>query len=287
MDALGKRRTATRWLLVVGLQILSVLSLQSCKKDRTESAKTEVKQPQQRAVFGSTPESVPSETHAQTPKITVKRTDEASRSRQRAPTTEPAPFDSKSPAVSAGRQRPIVKDSGERVVGDDHGAVASNRVSREPAGERFLHYEAPGSTVGDTGELTPEPQVSGSMKPIQNLIRRWTDTLLARDLDSHISLYAPTLNRFNGTTNVPRETVRASKQKLLGSLGAVRRFEIYNLRLRSLGNGFVSAEFRIDSDAVDGGVAGWYHLELGMIGDQWKIYAEEKVQPFSRVVPRN
>jgi Tol biopolymer transport system component len=60
-----------------------------------------------------------------------------------------------------------------------------------------------------------------------------------------------------------------------------------NLRLRSLGNGFVSAEFRIDSDAVDSGVAGWYHLELGMIGDQWKIYAEEKVQPFSRVVPRN
>ena len=285
MDAPGKRRTATRWLLVAGLQILSVLSLQSCKKDQTESAKTEGKQLQQRPVFGSTPESVPSETHAQTPKITARPTGEASRSRQRAPTTQP--FNSKSPAALAGRQRPLVKDSGERVVGVDRGAVASNRASREPAGERFLHYEPPGSTVGDTGELTPEPQVFESMKPIQNLIRRWTDTLLARDLDSHISLYPPTLNRFNGATNVPRETVRASKHKLLASLAAVRRFEIYNLRLRSLRNGFVSAEFRIDSDAVDSGVAGWYHLELGMFGDQWKIYAEEKVQPFSRVVPRN
>jgi hypothetical protein len=55
------------------------------------------------------------------------------------------------------------------------------------------------------------------MEPIQNLIRRWTDTLLARDLDSHMNLYVATLNRFNGATNVPRETVRASKQKLLAT----------------------------------------------------------------------
>jgi ketosteroid isomerase-like protein len=125
------------------------------------------------------------------------------------------------------------------------------------------------------------------MEPIQNLIRRWTDTLLARDLDSHMNLYVATLNRFNGATNVPRETVRASKQKLLASLVAVRRFEIYNLRLRSSGNGFVSAEFRIESDAVDSGVAGWYQLELRTIGDQWKIYGEEKVQRLSHIAPRN
>jgi hypothetical protein len=173
------------------------------------------------------------------------------------------------------------------MTGDDRGAVASNRASREPARERSLHYEPPGSTVGDTGELTPEPQVSGSMMPIENLIRRRTDTLLARDLDSHMSLYAPTLNRFNGATNIPRETVRAFKQKLLARLVAVRRFEIYNLRLRSSRNGFVTAEFRIESDAVDSGIAGWYELELRTIGDQWKIYGEEKVQPLSRVAPRN
>jgi len=123
--------------------------------------------------------------------------------------------------------------------------------------------------------------------PVQNLIRRWTDTLLAGDVDSHMSLYGPTLNRFNGATNVPRETVRAFKQKLLARLVAVRRFEIYNLQLQSSRNGFVSAEFRIESDAVDSGVAGWYQLELRMIGDQWKIYGEEKMQPLSRVVPRN
>jgi hypothetical protein len=285
MKAPGKRQIATRWLLVVGLQILSVLSLQSCKKDETEPAKTEAQQPQQRAVFGSTSESVRSEIPPQTPKIAAKPTGEASRSRERAPTTKP--FDSKSRAASAEPQRPLVKDPGERMVGDDRGAVASNRASREPAGERFLHYEPPGSTVGDPGELNPEPQLSLSLTPIQSLIRRWTDTLLAHDLDSHISLYAPTLNRFNGATNVTRETVRASKNRLLASLVTVRRFEIYNLRIRSSGNGFVSAEFRVESDAVGSGVVGWYQLELRMIGDQWKICGEEKVQPLSRVAPRN
>jgi ketosteroid isomerase-like protein len=285
MKAPGKGRPATRWVLVVGLQLLSVLSVQSCKKDQTESAKREAQPPQQRAVFGSTPESVRSEIPPQTPKMAAKPTAEASRSRERAPTTKP--FDSKSRATSAEPQWPLVTDMGERMVGDDRGAVASNRASPEPARERFLHYEPPGSTVSDTGELTPEPQVSGSMMPIENLIRRWTDTLLARDLDSHMSLYAPTLNRFNGATNIPRETVRAFKQKLLARLVAVRRFEIYNLRLRSSGNGFVTAEFRIESDAVDSGIAGWYQLVLRTIGGQWKIHGEEKVQPLSRVAPRN
>jgi hypothetical protein len=98
MKAPGKGRPATRWVLVVGLQLLSVLSLQSCKKDQTESAKREAQPPQQRAVFGSTPESVRSEIPPQTPKMAAKPTAEASRSRERAPTTKP--FDSKSRATS-------------------------------------------------------------------------------------------------------------------------------------------------------------------------------------------
>ena len=97
-----------------------------------------------------------------------------------------------------------------------------------------------------------------------------------------MNLYAPTLDRFNGSSNVPRETVRASKDRLLPGLAGVRRFEMYDLRLLPSPSGSVIVEFRIESDAVARGVVGWYRLQLRQVDDQWKIYGEEKVEPVSR-----
>jgi ketosteroid isomerase-like protein len=178
-----------------------------------------------------------------------------------------------------------VKDPGERSISDGGVTVSSNRAPREPAAERFLHYEPPGSTVGDTGELTPrirEPQISPSTKFIRDLIRRWADTLLSRDLAGHMSLYAVTLDRFNGSSNVPRDVVRASKQRLLAGFAGVRRFEMYDVRLLPSRDGSVTAEFRIESDAAARDVVGWYRLHLRQVDGQWKINGEEKLEPVSR-----
>jgi len=177
-----------------------------------------------------------------------------------------------------------VKDPGERRVGDGGVTTALNREPREPAAERFLHYQPPGSSVGDPGESTlgiAEPQMSPSMKSVRDLIRRWADTLLARDLPSHMSLYAATLDRFNGSSNVARETVRAFKQRLLSGFAGVRRFEIYDVRLQSRGDSVI-AEFQVESDAAAREVVGSYRLELRQVGNQWKIYGEEKTQSVSR-----
>ena len=282
MRARDRRLTATRWLLVAGLQVPVLVCLQSCKNDRTEPVKTEAQDRQQRAVFGSAPEGVPSEIHDPS-KITPQPTAEASRFQERARTTEPV--DAKSRAASGGPQRPPVQDPGGRRVGDGGVAVASNRAPRETVAERFLHYEPPGSRVGDPGELPSriaEPQISSSMRLIRDLIRRWADTLLSGDLPGHMNLYAPTLDRFNGSSNVARETVRASKDRLLPGLAGVRRFEMYDFRLLPSPSGSAIAEFRIESDAVARGVVGWYRLQLRQVDDQWKIYGEEKVEPVSR-----
>lgn len=290
MRVRGRSRTATRWLFVIGLQVPALLSLQSCKNDRAaQPAPVETQaqdRRQQRAVFGSASEAVSSGT-PEVSKTSDQPTLDANRPQQRARRGEsyvrvPAPKSRIEPVEP--HQSPV-GDPGERSVGDGGVAVASNRAPREPAAERFLHYRPPGSSVGDTGELTgrtPEPQISASMKPVRDLIRRWADTLLAGDLGSHMSLYAPTLDRFNGSSNVPRVTVRASKQRLLSRLAGVRRFEMYDVRVRPARDGSVHVEFRIESDAVNRGVAGWYRLELRPVGGLWKIYGEEKVQPVSR-----
>ena len=199
MKAPKQCRTTTRLLFMMGLQATALLLLQSCNNDRAEREKTQTEDPQQRAVFGSVPERAAS--GSPTPRTSPEPGPEAARSQDRARTAEPVTPES--PANSDTAQRSSVKDPGERRVGDAGVGVAANRSQQRQAADRFLHYDPPGSSVGDTGELarkTPEPQGSTSMKPVQNLIRRWADTLLTRDLSSHMSLYAATLARFK----VPR-----------------------------------------------------------------------------------
>lgn len=280
---MARVRTATRWLLMVGLQVPAFLSLQSCKNDRTEPVKTQAEDTRQRPVFGGEPDGGRPERRGPTSRSSPRPSVERSRAEVRVRTADPVGSKSRA-ASNEGHGRPV-KDAGERSVGDGGVKIASNRAQRDLAAERFLHYQPPGSSVGDSGERAPrigEPQISESTKLFRDLIRRWADTLLTRDLQGHLSLYAATLDRFNGSLNVARETVRASKQRLLSGLAGVRQFEIHEVRLLPSRDGSVIAEFRIESDAAARGVVGWYRLHLRYVDDHWKIYGEEKVEPVSR-----
>jgi hypothetical protein len=97
-----------------------------------------------------------------------------------------------------------------------------------------------------------------------------------------MSLYAATLDRFNGSSEVARDAVRSSKQRLLSALADVQRFEMYDVRLAPSRGGSVVAEFRVEADAQAQVVAGWYRLQMRPVGNQWKIYGEERIQPVSR-----
>ena len=97
-----------------------------------------------------------------------------------------------------------------------------------------------------------------------------------------MSLYAATLDRFHGSSNVSREAVRASKERLLSRLTGVRKFEMFAVRLLPSRDDSVIAEFRIDSDAEARGVAGWYRLHLRPVNNRWIIHEEEKLQAVSR-----
>ena len=271
---------ASRWLFVTVLQILALLLLQSCKNDQSVREKAEIQAPHPRAVFGSAPERVPPATPPQASNTRPSGTPEVNRGEERARKADPV---TPTPGPEANEpQRSAVADPGERRVAGDGTQIALKRPPREPAAERFLHYEPPASRVGDAGELadrSPEPQISTSMKAIRGLIRQWADTLLTRDLRGHMALYALTLNRFNGSSNVGRETVRTSKQALMSRLAGVTRFEMYDVRLIQRDESVV-AEFRIESDIP--GVVGWYRLELHQVSDRWEISGEEKLQPVSR-----
>ncbi|MEJ7607402.1 MAG: hypothetical protein WKF37_14335 [Bryobacteraceae bacterium] len=184
-------------------------------------------------------------------------------------TERPPQIDRRSPAAEPERpQKSAVRDPGER-------RAIPTQVPEARADSRVLRYEPPGSRVGDPGERPPVSEVSVSLKPIRELIQRWANTLLSGDLGSHMSLFAQRLDRFNGSPNVARETVSATKRRVLSGFSGVQRFEVNDLGLQPLSDGSVRAEFRIASNAP---IAGRYRLGLRLASGQWRIYAEEKVQ---------
>lgn len=286
-------QTATRWLLLVGLQVPALLTLQSCNIDRTEPVQTQAEHSQRRPVLGSPPERTASktETRARSSRVATPAAVQPDKSQDRSRTRDLV--NSRSRTASTEAQRPplktarqTVKDPGERGVGDPSASIASNDAPRETGLKPFLHYQPAGSPVRDSGErpatAPDKAQVSPSTKVLSDLIHRWADTMLRGDLRGHMSLYAATLDRFHGSSNVSREAVRASKERLLSGLAGVRKFEMLAVRLLPSRGDSIIAEFRIDSDAEARGLAGWYRLHVRPVNDQWRIHGEEKLQAVSR-----
>src|SRR5688572_18551824 len=105
MRARSINRPVTRWLVVIGLQVPTLLVLASCKNDRAESVKTEAQDLQQRAVFGSAPDPV-SAKQPQTSKTNPERTIDADKLQERARSMKPV-----SPKSRANpSEQPSVKD---------------------------------------------------------------------------------------------------------------------------------------------------------------------------------
>jgi ketosteroid isomerase-like protein len=106
---------------------------------------------------------------------------------------------------------------------------------------------------------------------VTRITYRWAQTLTSRDLNAHMNLYAPKLDRFYDKTNVQRESVRREKHRLLVSRGGARIRDV-SLTERD-GGDLVIAEFRRPA-----GRAGTVHQRLvwkRLGAGDWKIIREE------------
>ena len=131
--------------------------------------------------------------------------------------------------------------------------------------------------MGDSGRVEAAPDNQVKSQTIGGIVQRWAQTLLSRDLDAHMSLYAAKLDRFGGRRGVNREVVRSEKEQLLAAMANVRRFEIHDLRLiEDKDTETATAYFRIDWK-IDGGVsdAAPQRLVFRKVDGRWLIVGEE------------
>ena len=285
--------TATRWFCLLTLQQLPVLlTVQSCKNDlsaQTTPGDKESRPRYERPVFGGKEEVAASPTGPQSESRNSTRKDGPPQIKKPSPHGKiPRPQIRRSrsvPAAQPGEPPHSWATDRARTVAPQ---VNRSQPSAPAPANRFLHYQPPGSRISDPGELASrsvEPRESSSADgtAVRDLLVRWADTFLSGNVRGHMNLYAPTLDYFSGSANVSREAVQAARQRLLAAPGEVRRFEMYDVRLLPAHGGGLYAEFRIESDAGNRGLAGWHRLELRRVGGgAWKIHGEEELRTLSR-----
>jgi hypothetical protein len=280
---------ASHSICTVSLSLAVLFLLQACNIDRSTASRREKQASAdhpQRPVFGEEPKKSTNRTNTKTAKQNSPLGSEARRPSDadtRSRPLEKSPSRIDQPSASA--QTATRTRAGELVAGKAAVPKDSAQASKKTDG-RVLHYQPPGARVGDAGELAArqttivrEPQAA---HPIVQLVHRWAETLLSKDLNAHLALYTPVLAHYRGRTNVSHEIVRADRQRLLATLTNIRKFEIYDLTIRQEpGTGRVAAVFRTEwqtGGPKDSSLAAWYRLTCSREGSSWRIESEEQLE---------
>jgi hypothetical protein len=269
-------RTVTSGVCVLSLPLLALLLLTSCKNDIASG-------PEQNAEVTNGPET-PRAVFGEQPALRQRNTPARGDVASSAPQPKPQARERSSVAMPpAGPHRSRIVERSAI----DRGSASSN-PRHESASARFLYYRPPGARVGDTGELganAQKPERPTSTGTISGLIHRWADTLVSRDVNAHMRLYARTLECSGSGANISRDVLRLQKERLVAALSVPRRFEIHDVHVRQLADGSAVAEFRVEWAAGhDRGPAAsaWYRLRLRRAGGQWVIHCEEQSVPISQ-----
>jgi hypothetical protein len=119
---------------------------------------------------------------------------------------------------------------------------------------------------------------SGTRAQIEELLKRWTSSLQARDLETQMSCYAPRLDTYFRSHNVSREEVRQDKQRFLQRYPEIRQLSLSNVQINTRsGNPEVTALKSWDF----GGRKDWVgqvitHLTLEREDGRWVISSERE-----------
>jgi hypothetical protein len=119
-----------------------------------------------------------------------------------------------------------------------------------------------------------------SQAEIRDIVNRWVSSYRSRDLGTHMSFYAPSVDRFFLSRNVPVDRVRRTKQQALQSAGDIRQYTVENVRvnMQAPNRATVSFDKTYEFDAQAGKVGS--ELYLRKINETWRIVGERDVRVY-------
>ena len=104
-------------------------------------------------------------------------------------------------------------------------------ATAEPQNPVVAVEHRPDPTAAPTVEPSDTGQRNRTVNAnVEEIVRRWENSFLARDLTRQMDLYAPRLERFYLQKDVPRTYVLKVKTDTLRKAGEIRRYEVSHLQ---------------------------------------------------------
>lgn len=118
---------------------------------------------------------------------------------------------------------------------------------------------------------------------VLGFLERWRSSLANKNLDAHVSTYAPRVNRFFTKRGVSREQVRKEKAQMFAKYPDINKYDIRDVRLEKKARDRAVVTFRKDWDTSGSKrFAGSerQRLTLRRADGTWQITGEEELKVY-------
>ena len=171
------------------------------------------------------------------------------------------------PAAAAPDQRPV---------------FGSGKSRPDPLSQDPLPRETPAASP-DAQAPEATAKRDGVPADVLGVVERWRSSLERRDLETHVNIYAPRVDRFFRQRRVSREAVQREKVRMLQRYPHINKYEIHDVKLESINKDRAVVTFRKDWDTSGDGSRRFagserQRLTFRRTGGDWKIVGEEELK---------
>jgi hypothetical protein len=136
-------------------------------------------------------------------------------------------------------------------------------------------------TVDGGHGVTPESK-ERARKEIRAVLERWRQSLLANDVNSYVSLYAPSVGPYFRENRVDRAQIAGEVQRMLNRYGAVTSYKISAVTIAPVDENHAIANFRKEWRTERNAFSGAEKAQLRFVREngQWLIASEQELRVY-------
>ncbi len=165
-----------------------------------------------------------------------------------------------------------------RPVPDGAPPVAAARPA--PAPPRPSPFE--GDTASQADRIVEPVNKAGVERQIRGVLSRWSDSLLHDDLDTHASLYAPTVGPYFTRNRVARPEIRTDIENMRKQYGRVTSYKLSDIAISPVDANHAVARFRKAWETEGNRFSGEEREQLSFTrqGEDWLIASERELKVY-------
>jgi ketosteroid isomerase-like protein len=163
----------------------------------------------------------------------------------------------------------------------EQAGVGAQPAQTRPVPQRPSPLDQPIGAEPATVARTNTRSRGDTEQDLHVLVDRWAAAFRARDLNDHMSFYAPTVDRFFLKRNVSADQVRQTKEQALSAAGNIEQYKIENVQTKMESPTRATVTFDKTysfTGSTSGKVLGVLYLRK--TNDEWRIVGERDLRVY-------